>query len=414
MRTIAIVGAGPAGMLAARQAAHAGAKVVLLEKNDRLGKKLVITGKGRCNVTNDADTGTLVKNIPGNGRFLYSAFAAFGSQDLQHFLQDNGVALKVERGNRVFPQSDRSFDVVDGLRLALERSNVEVRLRSHVSKLLLGQGRVTGLVVNEQPLHCDAVVICTGGASYPATGSTGDGYRLAAEVGHTIVPPRPALVPLETVEEWPKSLPGLALRNVQLTISQANRVLAQEFGEMLFTHYGISGPIVLSVSRYVTHSKRNQPLIASINLKPALTEEQLDQRLQRDLSKYQRKEIKNALDELLPKRLIPVVIAAAALDADKPAHQVTRGERQALVHTLTDLQLTISGPRPLTEAIVTAGGVSTKEIDPKTLQSKLVPGLYFAGEVIDVDGYTGGFNLQAAFSTGYLAGQSAAQQTIMN
>ncbi len=410
MRTVVIVGAGPAGMLAARQAAQAGAKVILLEKNERLGKKLVITGKGRCNVTNDADAGTLVKNIPGNGRFLYSAFAAFGSQDLQHFLQDHGVVLKVERGNRVFPQSDRSFDVVDGLRLALERSNVEVRLRSHVSELLQEQGRVAGLVVNEQPLYCDAVVICTGGASYPATGSTGDGYRLAAAVGHTIVPPRPALVPLETKEEWPKTLPGLALKNVQLAILQGDRTLFKEFGEMLFTHYGISGPIVLSASRFVTHGKGSQPFIASINLKPALTEEQLDQRLQRDLTKYQRKEIKNALDELLPKRLIPIVINAAGLEVDKPVHQITRGERQALLLALTDLRLEISGPRPLTEAIVTAGGVSTKEIDPKTMQSKLVPGLYFAGEVIDVDGYTGGFNLQAAFSTGYLAGQSAAQQ----
>lgn len=410
MHTVAVIGAGPAGMLAAWQAAQAGAKVILLEKNERLGKKLVITGKGRCNVTNDADTNTLVKNIPGNGRFLYSALTAFSSQDLQRFLQEHGVALKVERGNRVFPSSDRSFDVVDGLRLSLEESNVEVRLRSQVSKLLLDQGRVVGLIVNDQPLDCNAVIICTGGASYPATGSTGDGYRLAAEAGHSVVPPRAALVPLETVEEWPKSLPGLALRNVQLTVSQANRVLAKEFGEMLFTHYGVSGPIILSLSRWVTHSKRDHPIIASINLKPALTEEQLDQRLQRDLAKYQRKEIRNALDELLPKRLIPVVITAAGLDADKPAHQITRSERQALVQALTDLRLTISGPRPLTEAIVTAGGVSTKEIDPKTMKSKLVPGLYFAGEVIDVDGYTGGFNLQAAFSTGYLAGRCAAKQ----
>ncbi|NLW17048.1 MAG: NAD(P)/FAD-dependent oxidoreductase [Firmicutes bacterium] len=410
MGTVAVVGAGPAGMLAARQAALGGAKVILLEKNNRLGKKLVITGKGRCNVTNDADTNTLVKNMPGNGRFLYSAFTAFGSRDLQRFLEEHGVPLKVERGNRVFPRSDRSFDVVDGLRLALKRNNVEVRLQARVNRLLSEAGRVIGLVVNERPLYCDAVILCTGGASYPATGSTGDGYRLAEEVGHTIVPPRPALVPLEVVEEWPKTLPGLALKIVELTIRQGERILAQEFGEMLFTHYGVSGPIVLTVSRWVTHRRGNQPLVGSINLKPALTEEQLDRRLQRDLLKHQRKLVRNALDDLLPKRLIPVVISLAGLAPDKPVHQVTRAERRALLDCLTDLRFTIKGPRPLSEAIVTAGGVSTKEIDPKTMQSKLVSGLYFAGEIIDVDGYTGGFNLQAAFSTGYLAGEKAAQQ----
>ncbi len=410
MQMVAIIGAGPAGMLAASQAARLGAKVILLEQNERLGKKLVITGKGRCNVTNDSDTDTLVKNMPGNGRFLYSALTAFGSQDLQAFLQSHGVELKVERGNRVFPRSDRSFDIVDGLRLALERNNVEVRLRSRVSQLIMEKGRVAGLIVNEQPLNANAVIICTGGASYPATGSTGDGYRLAAAAGHTIIPPRAALVPLETAETWPRTLQGLALKNVQLTVSQAERVLAKEFGELLFTHYGISGPIVLSLSRWVTHSKQGQPVIASINLKPALTEEQLDKRLQRDLLKYQRKEIKNSLDDLLPKRLIPIVITMAGLEENKPAHQITRLERQQLVRALTDLRVTISGTRPLTDAIVTAGGVSTKEIDPKTMQSRLVPGLYFAGEVIDVDGFTGGFNLQAAFSTGYLAGQSAAKQ----
>ncbi len=410
MGTIAVVGAGPAGMLAARQAALRGARVILLEKNDRLGKKLVITGKGRCNVTNDADVDTLVKNVPGNGRFLYSAFASFGSRDLQRFLEEHGVRLKVERGNRVFPQSDRSFDVVDGLRRALERSNAEVRLNSQVNRLLVEDGQIVGLVVNDQPLYCQAVIVCTGGASYPATGSTGDGYILAAEVGHTIVPPRPALVPLETVEDWPKSLAGLALKNVELSILQGGRKLVQEFGELLFTHFGISGPIVLTVSRWVTHGKDTNPFIASINLKPALTQEQLDRRLQRDLEKYQRKAIKNALDDLLPKRLIPVVIAAAEIPEDKPVHQITRVERMRLVSSLTSLQLTIKGPRPLSEAIVTAGGVSTKEIDPKTMQSKLVRGLFFAGEVIDVDGYTGGFNLQAAFSTGYLAGEKAGLQ----
>ena len=412
MPTIIVIGAGPAGMMAAGKAARLGCKATLMEKNNRLGKKLVITGKGRCNVTNDTDVPSLVKNIPGNGRFLYSALTAFSSQDLQQFFQEQGVSLKVERGNRVFPCSDSSFDIVDGLRRYLQQNRVDIRLGQRVEKLLMENNRVRGVVANGETFPGDVVIICTGGVSYPATGSTGDGYRLAAEAGHTIVPPRPALVPLETEEKWPRELTGLALRNVQLTLLQGEKSLGNEFGEMLFTHYGISGPIVLTLSRYVTHSKNTQAVIASINLKPALTLEQLDLRLQRDLRQNQRKEIKNALHKLLPKKLIPVVIAEAGIEETKPAHQITRAERHRLIQILTDLRLTIVGARPLSEAIVTAGGVSTKEIDPKTMQSKLVDGLYLAGEVIDVDGYTGGFNLQAAFSSGYLAGRSAATQCL--
>jgi predicted Rossmann fold flavoprotein len=397
-------------MLAAGRAAALGSQVWLLEKNERLGKKLVITGKGRCNVTNDADPDTLIKNIPGNGRFLYSAFAAFGSDDLQTLLQDHGVELKVERGNRVFPKSDRSFDVVDGLRRFLERNRVRVELGVQVDEIIAEAGAVVGVQAQGKLYPAEAAIICTGGASYPATGSTGDGYRLAERLGHTIVPPKPALVPLEVQESWAKELMGLTLKNVRLTLFQGGKQLGSEFGEMLFTHFGISGPTVLSLSRLVTHQRKkgDAPITAQIDLKPALRPEQLDQRLQRDFSKYQRKQLQNALDELLPKRLIPAVIDQSGVNPEKPVHQITREERQALQRTLNDLTLTITGTRPLSEAIVTAGGVSVKEINPKNMESKLVSGLFFAGEVIDIDGYTGGFNLQAAFSTGFLAGSNAA------
>ncbi|MGI6357531.1 MAG: NAD(P)/FAD-dependent oxidoreductase [Bacillota bacterium] len=410
MSRVIVIGGGPAGMLAAGRAAALGSQVWLLEKNERLGKKLVITGKGRCNVTNDADPDTLIKNIPGNGRFLYSAFAAFGSDDLQTLLQDHGVELKVERGNRVFPKSDRSFDVVDGLRRFLERNRVRVELGVQVDEIIAEAGAVVGVQAQGKLYPAEAAIICTGGASYPATGSTGDGYRLAERLGHTIVPPKPALVPLEVQESWAKELMGLTLKNVRLTLFQGGKQLGSEFGEMLFTHFGISGPTVLSLSRLVTHQRKkgDAPITAQIDLKPALRPEQLDQRLQRDFSKYQRKQLQNALDELLPKRLIPAVIDQSGVNPEKPVHQITREERQALQRTLNDLTLTITGTRPLSEAIVTAGGVSVKEINPKNMESKLVSGLFFAGEVIDIDGYTGGFNLQAAFSTGFLAGSNAA------
>lgn len=407
MSTVIVIGGGPAGILAAGQAAGLGAQVVLLERNDRLGKKLVITGKGRCNVTNDADLDTLIKNIPGNGRFLYSAFTAFGSQELQQLLCAYGVPLKVERGNRVFPASDRSFDVVDGLRRFLDGQRVRVQLGARVEEIQVSDGQVTGVVVNKRSIPADAVIICAGGASYPATGSTGDGFRLAERLGHTIITPRPALVPLEVREQWAKELMGLALKNVEVTLYQSGRVLGKEFGEMLFTHFGLSGPIILTLSRLITHPEGKEQIVASVNLKPALSLEQLDLRLQRDFDKYQRKQLKNAMDELLPQRLIPVIITQSGVDLEKPVHQITREERQALVNTLIDLRLTVTGTRPLDEAIVTAGGVSVKEINPKTMESKLIKGLFFAGEVMDIDGYTGGFNLQAAFSTGFLAGTYA-------
>lgn len=408
MPTVAIIGGGAAGMVAAYRAAACGSKTVLLEKNERLGKKLVITGKGRCNVTNDSDVENIVKNIPGNGPFLYSALTSFTSKDLQEFLTAHGASLKVERGRRVFPRSDSSFAIVDALVAAIKKEGVEVGLRSHVNKILVEKGQVEGLLINNKVWACRAVIVCTGGLSYPATGSTGDGYRLAEAIGHTIVTPKAALVPLRVWEDWPKTLRGLSLKNVKLTLRQKGRILAAEFGEMLFTHFGISGPIVLSLSREVTHNQHAAPITASINLKPNVEEQELDRRLRRVFTDHARKSLGNALPAFLPKRLIPTVTAQAGLKTEKVTHQVTRAERMALLEAVTDLNFTIKEACPPEQAIVTAGGVDVREIDPKTMQSKLVSGLYFAGEVIDVDGYTGGFNLQAAFSTGYLAGQSAA------
>ncbi len=409
MRTVAVVGGGAAGMMAAGQAALAGAQTILFEKNDRLGKKLVITGKGRCNVTNDADLQTLIRNMPGNGQFLYSAMARFGSADTQTFFTELGVPLKVERGNRVFPASDRSFDIVDAFKRFLNHNQVDLRLRSPVEQVIARDGCITSLVAGGREHPADAVILTTGGASYPVTGSTGDGYGFAKLLGHHIIEPRPALVPLECSEEWPKELQGLALKNVTLTLYQDGKELGSEFGEMLFAHFGITGPIVLSLSRLVTHRLSEKPIVASINLKPALTEEQLDKRLQRDFAQNIRRQFKNALDELLPKRLIPVIIAQSGIDPEKPVHQITKDERADLIRSLTELSITICSTRPLAEAIVTAGGVDVKEINPKTMESKLVKGLYFAGEVMDIDGFTGGFNLQAAFATGLVAGRSAAE-----
>ncbi|MGE5653352.1 MAG: NAD(P)/FAD-dependent oxidoreductase [Bacillota bacterium] len=409
MKTVAVIGGGAAGLMAAGQAALAGARAILFEKNDRLGKKLVITGKGRCNVTNDADLQTLIKNIPGNGQFLYSAMTRFGSTATQDFFTDLGVQLKVERGNRVFPASDRSFDIIDAFKKFLNEQGVELRLRSSIERVIAPNGSVTGLVTGGSEIPVDAVILCTGGASYPVTGSTGDGYRMARLLGHHVVDPRPSLVPLECTEEWPKSLQGLALKNVTLTLFQDGKELGSEFGEMLFTHFGITGPIVLSLSRLVTHRLSDKPIVAGINLKPALTVEQLDKRLQRDFAQNIRRQFKNALDELLPKRLISIVINESGIDPEKPVNQITKDERAELIRALTELSMTICSTRPLSEAIVTAGGVDVKEINPKTMESKLVKGLYFAGEVMDVDGYTGGFNLQAAFATGFVAGRSAAE-----
>lgn len=413
MKKIIIIGGGAAGMMAAVSASQHGAQVTLLEKMSVLGRKVSITGKGRCNITNIADKQTIIKNMPGNGSFIYSALHKFGNQDIIDFLHQHGVMTKVERGGRVFPVSDNAKDVVEAFRKALKEGHVEVITGQSVKRILMHNGRVTGVLAgNNVEYSGDAVIVATGGASYPGTGSTGDGYRMAEMAGHTIVPLKPSLVPLEVGEEWIGELQGLSLKNVTASVIFDGKKMAEDFGEMLFTHYGLSGPIILSLSKKVAEIFNNKPgeeVLIEINLKPALTTEVLDKRIQRDFEKFARKQLKNSLGDLLPAKLIDVVIDLAHLDPDKFVHQITKGERARLQQQITNLSFTITGTRPVSEAIVTAGGIHVKEINPKTMESKIVEGLFFAGEVIDIDGYTGGFNLQAAFSTGYIAGQSAAE-----
>lgn len=413
MKKIIIIGGGAAGMMAAVSASQHGAQVTLLEKMSVLGRKVSITGKGRCNITNIADKQTIIKNMPGNGSFIYSALHKFGNQDIIDFLHQHGVMTKVERGGRVFPVSDNAKDVVEAFRKALKEGHVEVVTGQSVKRILMHNGRVTGVLAgNNVEYSGDAVIVATGGASYPGTGSTGDGYRMAEMAGHTIVPLKPSLVPLEVGEEWIGELQGLSLKNVTASVIFDGKKMAEDFGEMLFTHYGLSGPIILSLSKKVAEIFNNKPgeeVLIEINLKPALTTEVLDKRIQRDFEKFARKQLKNSLGDLLPAKLIDVVIDLAHLDPDKFVHQITKGERARLQQQITNLSFTITGTRPVSEAIVTAGGIHVKEINPKTMESKIVEGLFFAGEVIDIDGYTGGFNLQAAFSTGYIAGQSAAE-----
>lgn len=406
MKTIVVIGAGPAGMMAAIQAAANNNKVILLEKNTKLGKKLMITGKGRCNITNIADLSEFIKNIPGNGKFLYSAFKNFFNDDVVNFFEALGVPTKVERGGRVFPQSDRAIDVVTALADKLYDSKVELRLNTKVERIIVENGLVTGIKMSDgNILKADAVILAAGGASYPGTGSDGSGLKLAQAVGHKIMPLHPALVPLVSEEAWVRDLQGLSLRNVRVSAFTDNKKTDEMFGEMMFTHFGVTGPIILSMSRQIALDVASgKKIYLAINLKPALTPEKLEARIQRDFQKYTRKQIKNAMIDLLPHRLIPVVLNFAYIDAEKFVNAITKKERLRLVNALQKLSFDIHGVRPIAEAIVTGGGVHVKEIDPKTMQSKLVNGLFFAGEVIDIDGYTGGFNLQAAFSMGYTAG----------
>ncbi len=406
-KKVVVIGGGPAGILAAGKASEFGNDVILVEKNDRLGKKILISGKGRCNITNSTDIEGLIENIPGNGNFLYSAFYTFSNADLLDFLHRYGLETKVERGGRVFPVSDRAKDVVDTLAKYLEDTGVKVRLKSPVSEVLVKNGEVTGVMFNDgNTIECNSVVLCTGGASYRGTGSTGDGFKIAKKVGHEVVKLRPSLVPLIVSEKWIGELQGLSLKNVSVTlINEKGKKIYSDFGEMLFTHYGVSGPIILSSSRHILdYDFKGISMV--IDLKPALAEEKLDERIQRDFEKFSRKQFKNALDELLPQKLIPVVIKLSEISPDKFVNQITKEERRNLVGILKKFKLTIVGARPIDEAIVTAGGISTDEINPSTMESKLIKGLYFAGEVIDVDAYTGGFNLTIAFSTGYLAGMN--------
>ncbi len=404
---VIVIGGGPAGMMAAGTAAAGGARVLLLERNERLGKKLLITGKGRCNVTNAAAISDFMEQLPTGGRFLYSAFAAFNNEDLRTFLHRNGVETKVERGGRVFPVSDKAADVARVLAAYAGRS---VRLQSRVNRLLMEKGAALGVVLeNGRQLTAGRVIIATGGLSYPQTGSDGDGYRFARQAGHTVTPPKPSLVPLETAERWPREAMGLSLKNVRLqALDQNDKLLFDEQGELLFTHFGLSGPLVLSASAHMRDFGNNRYRI-QIDLKPALEPSRLDSRILRDFAAETNKDFINSLDKLLPKKLIPVIVRLSGIDPRKKVNEITRIERQRLVQLLKRLTLTVTRPRPIAEAIITAGGVVTGELSPKTMESRLVQGLYFAGEVIDLDAYTGGYNLQIAFSTGYLAGKSAAE-----
>ena len=410
---IIVIGAGPAGMMAAIKAAETSesmggiAEVMLLEKMKKPGRKMMITGKGRCNITNAADVPEIIKNIQGNGRFLFSSMKAFDNRAVIDFFEEQGVATKVERGQRVFPVSDKAQDVVEAMVSRLHELGVKIATDSAVKDILVEAGRVKGVRLKSGAIHkANAVILAVGGASYPGTGSSGDGYAMAEALGHTIVPVRPSLVPLTTEEEWVQEVQGLSLRNVRAELLVDGKTEFSLFGEMMFTHYGVTGPVILSMSRTASGYllAGSHFLELSLNLKPALSEEKLEARLQRDFEKYQRKELKNGLVDLLPHKLIEPVLDAAYLASDKPVHQVTVEERKRLVHTLQHLVLTISGTRPLAEAIVTAGGVSVKEIDPRSMESKLVKGFYLAGEVVDVDAFTGGYNLQAAFSMGAAAG----------
>ena len=406
MDKIVVVGAGPAGMMAAIKAAENGASVVLLEKMKRAGKKMLITGKGRCNITNVAEIPELIKNIPGNGKFLNSCIRAFDNEDVQYFFNGIEVPTKVERGGRVFPVSDKAADVVDAMVLQLHELGVKLYTDVKVSEILVQDNKAVGVKTDDgQKFEAEAVIIATGGSSYPGTGSTGDGYKMADRIGHKVVTPLPALVPLELEEEWVKDLQGLSLKNVRVTLFADEKRITDMFGEMLFTHFGVSGPIILSLSRKTAQLLDEDSFVElMIDLKPALTFEQLDARVLRDFEKYQRKEMKNALKDLLPGRLIPPVLDGAYIEPDRMVNSITKEERHRLVNVLKGLLVTVTKTRPIAEAIVTAGGVDVKEINPKTMESKLIKNLYFAGEVVDVDAYTGGYNLQAAFSMGAAAG----------
>ncbi|MCX7970945.1 MAG: NAD(P)/FAD-dependent oxidoreductase [Negativicutes bacterium] len=409
---IAVIGGGPAGLMAAISAASIyRGRVTVWEKMPQVGRKLLITGKGRCNLTNTADIERFVANFPGNGKFLYRCLRDFSSQDLCRWLAGQGVGTKVERGGRVFPVSDRAADVVRALVNGCRQQGVTIRTGCRVIRLLISDQRLTGLqLASGEEVAAAAAVVATGGASYPATGSTGDGYRLLAGVGHSVTEPRPALAPLVVAEPWVADLEGLSLRNVAVSLWQGTAELAGLFGEMVFTANGVSGPVILTMSRLAGQAaeRGGQPVRLLINLKPALSPETLDLRLQRDFDRFGRRQFKNALSQLLPRKLIPVAVMLSGIDPDKPASQISRSERQRLQELLCRLTLTVTGVAGLEQAIVTAGGVSVKEVDPRTMGSKKIAGLYIAGELLDIDGNTGGFNLQAAFSTGWLAGRSAA------
>ena len=407
MSKVIVIGGGAAGTVAAIFAARNGHRVELFEKNEKIGKKLFITGKGRCNVTNAGDMDALFDAVKSNPKFLYSAFYSFTNEQAMDFFEELGVRLKVERGNRVFPQSDHSSDIINALKHELERLGVEIHLCTEVKDVLVEHEKFTGIVLkNRKKVSGDACVVATGGISYASTGSTGDGYRFAEKTGHKVTELYPSLVPMEVKEWYAKELQGLSLRNIQGTILDGNKKLYEEFGEMLFTHYGVSGPIIISASSVVGKKLQDKELTLKIDLKPALSREQLDQRVLRDFEENKNKQFKNAVDKLFPAKLKPIMIELSGISPEKKVNEISKEERLRFVDLIKNFKMSLTGLRSYNEAIITKGGVSVKDIDPGTMESKLVKGLHFAGEVLDLDALTGGFNLQIAWSTGYLAGIS--------
>lgn len=412
---VVVIGGGPAGMMSAIASAEQGNQVILIEKMSSLGRKLLITGKGRCNITSSLDMDDFIKNTPGNGRFLYSCYQEFTNQDILEFLKKQGVEVKEERGNRIFPVTDKSLDVLRAFTKRLKELNVKLEYNTKVEKVLIEENKVIGVKANNKTIHADKVILATGGKSYPLTGSTGDGYKLASDVGHTITSIKPSLVPLETYnKKICQDMQGLSLRNVKIQLKdvEKDKIIYEEQGEMIFTHFGVSGPTILSSSAHLVRYKNieekfaNKKIVLTIDFKPALSEEKLDARVVRDFDKQKNKQYKNSLDELLPQKLIPIIVERSNINANKKVNEITKEERKALIKLLKHFELEIKQFRPIDEAIITSGGVSIKEINPKTMESKLINGLYFAGEIVDVDSYTGGFNLQIAYSTGYVAGKN--------
>lgn len=409
---VIVIGGGPAGMMAAITASKNGANVILLEKMRSVGRKLSITGKGRCNITNATDIENFIKNVPGNGKFLFSAFNNFTNLDAINFFNSIGVETKVERGERVFPITDDALFIVDKLKKEMDKQKIKVIVNSAVEAILVNENKIIGVKTTEKKYECDKVILATGGKSYPMTGSDGSGYILAKKLGHTIIEPKASLVPLELYKT--PELQGLSLKNVALKIKDGNKCVYEDFGEMLFTHFGVSGPIILSCSAHLLRLKnieeklKNKEIKLSIDLKPALSIEKLEQRIQRDLEKYTKKQFKNSLRDLLPTSMIDYILLKSGIELEKQTDQITKSERYNLANLLKNLEFEVKAFRPIEEAIVTAGGIQTKEINSSTMESKIIKGLYFAGEIIDVDAYTGGFNLQIAYSTGFVAGTNAA------
>ena len=408
MSKVVVIGGGAAGMMAAITAARKGLRVTLIEKNEKLGKKLFITGKGRCNITNAGDSEDLFNSIVTNKKFMYSSLNGFSNYDVLGFFDELGLPIKIERGNRVFPESDHSSDVIAALNKELRRQKVDVRLNTAVKDIIIKDNIACGVVTMfgnvEEKVDADYVIVATGGNSYQSTGSTGDGYKFARKSGHDVTSILPALVPFTVKEEWEADLQGLSLKNISITVFDGQKELYNDFGEMLFTHFGVSGPVILSASSFVAGKLKDKNLKLVIDLKPALSFEQLDERILRDFDEEKNKSFKNSLDKLLPKKLIPIVVMLSGIDGNKKVNEITRAERQGLVKLLKEFELTLTGLRGFNEAIITQGGVNVKEINPTTMESKLVKHLLFAGEVLDVDAVTGGFNLQIAWSTGYAAG----------